>query len=291
MMCRVVLGGLLLLAVGAAAEIRCTQGTVGSTCPDEAPVCCFIQGRFTLGCCRVDEVCKPNGCAPAPPINTSWTGLTDSKVTIHFTGWQVATFVLVALAVLGGIFFLVCTGATASKRFAEFAARKAEERRRAAEPNSDDDAVDSDDERAFRKELQESKSEQRPTLASSDETTTTAALTVNAVSEKTKKDLRQENNGDDEEEDDSQEKDGLLSSLRKEETKTTTVVSVSTPRVSEVGSVGASAVGTCCLCNDALVSCVFMDCHHSVVCSSCSKRIKYCPDCKKKIRRRKHIFV
>lgn len=268
-----------VLALGANAEIRCTSGTVGSTCPDVAPVCCFIEGRFTQGCCRIDEVCEATGCAQAPPMNTSWSDLTESAVTIHFTAAQIITFVAIVLVVLGSVFFSVCGGAQASKRLADFTARRAAARARAAEPSSDDDAVDSGDEKAFRRELNDKK------LL----TTTTTPSPKPEEGKAAAIDPRQEHGDDDADEgEDAEEKDCLISKGN-----------VDTPsRVgSEVsggsgapGASGASKVGSCVLCT-AVVDCLLLDCHHSVVCSACAKRLKYCPECKRKIRRRKHIYV
>ena len=49
--------------------------------------------------------------------------------------------------------------------------------------------------------------------------------------------------------------------------------------------------GVCHICKKEAVSVMFFDCTHSVSCATCSPHVKYCPQCKKKIRRRKKIFV
>jgi hypothetical protein len=150
---------LVALASTAAAlqtGIHCASGTVAHSCPNTAPVCCFMSTGESAGCCMINTLCDPRtgGCKPGPrpPHNETPVVLHDTTESVHMTVGHLVLVIAIMVGILVAAFVLV---------FAWFGVRRhaserAEERRRMLQEQSDDDAdgdsVTSDDEALLRRE-------------------------------------------------------------------------------------------------------------------------------------------
>jgi hypothetical protein len=56
-------------------------------------------------------------------------------------------------------------------------------------------------------------------------------------------------------------------------------------------AVPESRLMRCMKCRRTGVNCLFLDCEHTVTCTSCAARLKRCPECKRVIKKRKKLFV
>jgi hypothetical protein len=270
---------LISLASTIDAEIRCAQGGIGNTCPDEAPVCCFIGSEFSMGCCRAGQYCTDTGCAEAQlPTNTSWSGFESVSMMVHLSVVNIIVVFCIASGLLVGCFLCVCGCGQAKARGREKIALLLAERRRRREPNSDDDYdVSSDEESRYRKKLVPGKTERRRSGEAN------AKTTCNMRAQRTIEDgLENDGTGDQ-----SREETGTnpaAAPTPSDDSQTSVPADPGTPQAPN------SHVELCSVCRAEPINIVLLDCSHSVCCEYCARHLKRCPECHALIRRRKKIF-